>query len=414
MTTSAILSIERGAVKRLTSRRGETLIEILSSILVLSIGLVGVLAAIPFGGMRMAQMTEADNSAAVGRNAVRFMNANNWSDPFTWFTSINTGTFTPFSTVDPFSGGLLLDGQNNTLDLRYPYIIDPLGDNATQIAPPQFHPYITAFQPDDDGYPVVFTHVSPLPKQFDTSLLASSPGLLVEWYQRFFYQQDDLIAGYYDAEDRSDFRPRVEIETRRLLDNTISPIEVGSYTGRYSWMAFVYPKALDSFVDLTPFSEISYSEFETVVFRDRVVDGERAFKALVSGSGYLGGTVELDLASMRNNLNNGYPTGYTAERQQILEQLEQTRYIMLVGPADESEASHLGGYINPPFAHWYKIANWTVLDKDGDGAKETVRMTLVGKNMPRLWTTTNPVVTAVFYPGAIGVYNGSTNVVDYD
>ncbi|MBR6387692.1 MAG: hypothetical protein IKS14_05495, partial [Thermoguttaceae bacterium] len=62
-----------------------TLIEIMSSILVLSIGLVGVLAAIPFGGFRMAQMSEADNSSLVGRDAVRMMKINGWANPTNWY-----------------------------------------------------------------------------------------------------------------------------------------------------------------------------------------------------------------------------------------------------------------------------------------------------------------------------------------
>ena len=76
--TTTILSEKRGDLGR---RRGETLIEIMASIMVLCIGLVGVLAAIPFGGFRMSQMSEADNSAAVGRNAVRMMKVNGWGNP---------------------------------------------------------------------------------------------------------------------------------------------------------------------------------------------------------------------------------------------------------------------------------------------------------------------------------------------
>ena len=43
--------------KAFNNRRAETLVEILAAITVLSIGLVGVLAAIPFGGFRMSQMS---------------------------------------------------------------------------------------------------------------------------------------------------------------------------------------------------------------------------------------------------------------------------------------------------------------------------------------------------------------------
>ena len=45
------------------ARRGETLIEIMASIMVLSIGLVGVLAAIPFGGFRRRRTQRRENDS---------------------------------------------------------------------------------------------------------------------------------------------------------------------------------------------------------------------------------------------------------------------------------------------------------------------------------------------------------------
>ena len=95
--------------KAFNNRRAETLVEILAAITVLSIGLVGVLAAIPFGGFRMSQMTEADNSAALGRNAVRLIRSHGWCNPNNWILdnlSIRISNGSDLSVVSYDSGQL--------------------------------------------------------------------------------------------------------------------------------------------------------------------------------------------------------------------------------------------------------------------------------------------------------------------
>ncbi|MGN1063923.1 MAG: prepilin-type N-terminal cleavage/methylation domain-containing protein, partial [Thermoguttaceae bacterium] len=119
------------SVRRLSTlnsrRRAMTLIEIMSSILVLSIGLVGVLAAIPFGGFRMAQMNEADNSSLVGRDAVRMMKINGWANPNNWYIVNRTNN----SVYDSNPKSILASGGELTgLNLTYPFFVDPLGNSS--------------------------------------------------------------------------------------------------------------------------------------------------------------------------------------------------------------------------------------------------------------------------------------------
>ena len=365
-------------------RRGETLIEIMASIMVLSIGLVGVLAAIPFGGFRMSQMTEADNSAAVGRNAVRTIRVNGWAKPDSWLIK-NPQNGSYVSNAGSF---LFRNADVDYIDSTVPFVLDPLGSV-------NFFPYAATLAPNG-GYAASFVHVSPLPQDENGVYQTVSLPSLTNWYDYLFYQQDDLISGYYASEDETEYRPRVETEEKSLLDGEAP--EIPAFSGRYSWLAFVYPKSSSAFANESPFSSVTSADFDAVVFHDRIAGDEKAFAASVDGSGYQGGSVTIDLSTCRDSDNNVANSAEDYAR--IREQLTLTRYIMLTGLDDFSKAGSAGA-VYPTVARWYKIANFANVDDDH------VRLTLVGANTPASWANGGTTVTAVFYPGAIGVYSGS-------
>ena len=60
------------------------------------------------------------------------------------------------------------------------------------------------------------------------------------------------------------------------------------------------------------------------------------------------------------------------------------------------------------FARWYKIANYGVSETDAAGIPTELRLTLVGPDTPTNWTNGAPI-TAIIFPGAIGVYSGTAN-----
>ena len=366
------------------ARRGETLIEIMASIMVLSIGLVGVLAAIPFGGFRMSQMTEADNSAAVGRNAVRTIRVNGWAKPDSWLIK-NPQNGSYVSNAGSF---LFRNADVDYIDSTVPFVLDPLGSV-------NFFPYAATLTPNG-GYTTSFVHVSPLPQDENGVYQTYNLPALTSWYGYLFYQQDDLISGYYASEDETEYRPRVETEEKSLLVG--EPPEIPAFSGRYSWLAFVYPKSSSAFANESSFSSVTSADFDAVVFHDRIVGDEKAFAASVDGSGYQGGSVTIDLSTCRDSDNN--VANSTGDYARIREQLTLTRYIMLTGPDDFSKAGSAGA-VYPTVARWYKIANFANVDDDH------VRLTLVGANTPASWANAGTTVTAVFYPGAIGVYSGS-------
>ena len=372
----------------------------------------------------MAQMTEADNSAAVGRNAARMLEINGWCNPASWKAEDTTGGHL---VTNDASLMVEVDGEKY-LDSTKIYVIDPLSVLLSDRQEAQkFYPYGRVFSPTDgstNGYSAHFIHVSPLPQRADGDYWRSdNTDILSNWYEHIFYQQDDLITGYYASEDESEFRPRVEMEEKFGLGynpqdglTTVRFPDIPSFSGRYSWAAFFYPKSSDPFPDRCLFSSVVAADYDAVVFRDRILGDEKAFMATVDGSGYQGGTVMIDLSTHRDPVNNVRisPSDILRVREQILrvrEQMAQTRYIMLVGPDDYKKPSGHGppgelAWMTPTKARWYRIANFANVDDTH------IRLTLIGPDTPVCWTSASETgqenVTAIFYPGAIGVYSGST------
>ena len=354
--------------KAFKNRRGETLVEILAAITVLSIGLVGVLAAIPFGGFRMSQMTEADNSAAVGRNAVRLMRTHGWCNPNNWrLNDLSVGV----------SGGnnfLAVTGDANgyKLDLTYPFFIDPRDSN-------RLDPPILTFYPAN-GKELVLPYVSPL----------GDNGQVLE--SSVFFQIDDFTSGSEVVDANDSYRPRLEMEKKEQVDSygIRSYTQIPTYNGRYSWMATIRLKSSrEQDLTQTYVSDVVSADYDAVVFRDRIAGDKRAIAARLATAGYQGGTIELDLSTM---VGDG---GSDVDYSRLREQLAQTRYIMIAGNDDYRDS---GTYV---FARWYKIATWASIDET------TVRLDVIGPNMPENWQGMDYGLTALFYPGVIGVYSGS-------
>lgn len=372
-------------ISRRSTRFGMTLVEIMAAILVLSIGLVGVISAIPFGGLRLSQMQEADNSSALGRNAARTMKANGWANPANWW--FENGFENPNSVL-----------PNGNLNLTFPFFVDPISKS---VSPPEFF----ATTPNG-GFDSFFTRVAPTVSHPTFNRMAIQPRHI----ERAFYLQDDIIYGYASDEDETFYRPRVET-TDGLLGDVGDPNATQPFSGRYTWLATVSPKnASGDFYDC-PKDALAAADYDVVVFENRVPGDEKAFAARLEGSGYQGGAVTLDLTG-GVDATNGALDALDVER--LIEQLETTRYILLTGREDIPTNGNFRA-----FARWYKIANYGVVDTDASGFPTELRLTLVGPNTPKCWTPTfdaagNKVadglpVTATIFPGAIGVYSGTAN-----
>ncbi|MBQ6827715.1 MAG: prepilin-type N-terminal cleavage/methylation domain-containing protein, partial [Thermoguttaceae bacterium] len=362
-----------------STRRGMTLVEIMAAILVLSIGLVGVLSAIPFGGLRMAQMQEADNSSALGRNAVRVMKSNGWANPANWWLR-NDANDNSVRT-------------NGNLNLTFPYFVDPISKTVSNA--PEFFATTPV-----GGFDSFFTRVAPV-QTADFSFVpgVGYPEINAAQIERAFYLQDDLVYGYANGEDETFYRPRVET-TDGLLGDVGDPNATASFSGRYTWLATILPKnSSGDFIDC-PKDAIAAADYDVVVFENRVSRDEKAFAARLEGSGYQGGAVTLDLTSGVQPWrvgDGGDPSLDALDVERLIEQLETTRYILLTGREDIPTNGSFRA-----FARWYKIANYAVSETDAAGNPSELRLTLVGPNTPTCWTAGGQPITATVFPGAIG------------
>jgi hypothetical protein len=80
-----------------SSRSGVSLMEILISIGILSIGLLGIATLIPLGKMSMRETEKSDRTGACGRAALREVEVRRMLDRATWFGDYGTGVFV----IDP-------------------------------------------------------------------------------------------------------------------------------------------------------------------------------------------------------------------------------------------------------------------------------------------------------------------------
>jgi hypothetical protein len=80
--TLGVLLSKRPAARR--ARAGVSLLEVLISIFVLSVGLLGIAAIIPVGGHEIAQATKADRAGACGHHGLQEVKVRRMLDPGSW------------------------------------------------------------------------------------------------------------------------------------------------------------------------------------------------------------------------------------------------------------------------------------------------------------------------------------------
>jgi hypothetical protein len=349
-----------------TARRGLSLLEILASVFVLSIGLLGVVAVIPFGGFQLHRATVADRTGSCGRSALSEIRIRELTDPNGWYV-LNP----KFNILrDP----PVLQSPDRILCDR-PIVIDPLyfGLNKYSGYYDQMRHFpFTASQGATEAMPRISLASQNGPNQPMSTIRADM----------LTCAEDDLL-----------YTP-VQTNEAQLQRPDAVQYSMGPYAGQtaskrqYSWLMMISPQIGDMQQDpnnnrwYTSMTGVSGFEVSAVTFyrRDLICDpnvavpAERSVAAVV-GPGIAGGDVTL-----------------SADDADWLD-LEDIDWLLLAGSAD------LGSPITT--AKWYRIAGTTKIEGQGP---YTRRVSLIGPDAPEHWRNGGIPVHAVLVEGVSGVY----------
>jgi hypothetical protein len=323
-------------------RRGVTLLEVLVSIGVTSVGLLGVLALIPLGGAQTRQGQVAERCAVVGPSAFSEIRNRDMLSPINW---IEGDGIKPVSNTGPQS--FCIDPQAVALSSGAKMTLPGLV--AANAKMNRFSLWNGGLGPPD---------ATPNLNKIYSKAMAQS----------IFSSQDDLRLQVSET-DRT--LPPVQLFNRSTTGSTADPSRRQA-EGTMSWMLTAFPnRARSSPADLFTVS--------IVVFNRRVIDPalKTEFTANVTsfpGGGVAGGDIVIDFTD---------PTlGYSSD--DILEaKIPENSWVLLSGKA---------GTLN--VFEWYRVLAV-------DGTSPSVRqVSLAGPD----WNTaiTGPQLTVI--PGTMAVY----------
>ncbi len=239
--------------------RGISLLEVLISIFVLSVGLLGIAAIIPVGRSQIVQTQIADRSSACAWAAQREIYVREMLRPTRWL-GLNPANPTGFQAV--IAGGMLPPAESFCID---PYYIALKQEQGTNLAGLHRFPYLLPYY----GAPITMQRI--------TLGLCSAPEFSAHraLFERIFVSQDDLIIEIPD--DRA-LRPRQMFQCatgesvpfpKRVGDSSAAQWTLAlsrQAQGEYSWMAALTPQACEALH--TPANQRTY-ELSIIVFRNR-------------------------------------------------------------------------------------------------------------------------------------------------
>lgn len=280
-------------------RRGLSLIEVMFSIGIVAVGLLGTLTILPVAGHRVTQGTVADAADRAARNATREFDIRNlrrianWVDNGGAYSTVNNGGQYGAYCLDPFG---VLAGQN-----IFPYIA------AAGTEPRMRRVTLYSQLKDPPNTPNVISHAQAM---------------------RIFFLRDDLIF---------DIPPDGSLPTQVFdVDNTFTP-ERRQADRKFSWMATIAPKTGSS-SDLYVLAIVVFLRREVTsgtytASLSPFPDRERLVNVSFTGTGLSGGDVLLTTRS-------GRP----------VEDLEvsESDWIMLSGTHP---------VLNVPIFRWYRVVS---------------------------------------------------------
>ncbi len=376
------------------NHRGLSLFEILTSTFVLMVGLLGVLAVLPFGLYQLNRVNKADFGGNCGRAAVREIQVRNWASDFQ--TSFQDPYYNDSTRIVGYSAQKSPGSPYETL-LRCdrPLIFDPLLLELNERAA-------------DDAL-ITFPAVrGGLPRLSCTFPAGPSAWTVQQW------RKTQALNAFYWKEDRNFAAPVSPVlQTPRPVGVVgDGESEVQSHEN-YSWLYMLTPqtrgyrydinianKTYDGTTGVGAFSlesDIVGYDVDVVVFFNRntnpslLRETERAVGAEREGTGFRGGEFRINVS----------PADAATAGLEPAEMLDMTdiKWVLLSCPTSSGTMT---------FAKWYRVVNsGAILPPDPNVSNDPVRQAnytrkimLLGPDVPK--STSYSITLA---RGAIHVYS---------
>jgi prepilin-type N-terminal cleavage/methylation domain-containing protein len=414
--------------------RGVTLIEVLISMFVLLIGLLGVGAMIPLGHMTIVETAKADRSGACGRAGLREVRVRRMLDVTTWRDINAMQITTPSGSKVPNFNGIA--AYTTTFDPMDSYCIDPLligtfPGNATIDRFPAFT--LSGKTPPSQSNTMKRVTLGVSPVGGNTTNFSLQNYMALPAATRIFTWRDDLA---FDTTNAPKLRPQ------RIYRNSYGVVQAGfssvpgsmlcgetdlsqkatGGTGGYSWMVTVTP-AYDEMGLFNAAGAPSWSDHHlytvsvVVFFRrdlslpvqpssDQSFSSERIANVTFKNSfGYGGGDIQL-----------GPAAGSVGDVGQFLD-VKRDDWLLLCGQAlvyhsANAPAANAPQYVN--YFRWYRVVAVDDFLTSTAASQQTQNyrnVTLAGPDWPILPTASNvtqmmsTTVYAVLMKGVVGVYS---------
>jgi len=397
---------ERTAAARIApppARAGVTLLEVMISIFVMLIGVLGVAALIPAGRYSATEALKADRSAAIARVALRDAKVQEVLNPQMWLKYDQTRAVTLSATTNNGAYSVIID----PLLMARPrvYGAPPSGINLDQF--PYRNPASIALPPRVMLAPAMFPWywTSNLWRNYVNDGLKASYAVAV----RRFTSTDDLV---FDVSTDADQRTRglflrddgrtynYLVASKRISSADITTLATGGVSmpansGAYSWLICMTP-ALEEFE--APLHSSQLYTVSAVVFyrRDMSLNatadalGERpAAISTYSGFGWGGGTLTLSANST-----------YGASSDQYLE-MNAGDWLAVIGVLTWPNSS--SGTSSIPIVRWYKVTSPGTTAASGGTYQRIV--TVAGPDWQDFGSANYSARAAVVVPNVAAVFS---------
>ena len=347
-------------------RRGLSLIEVLMSIMVVTIGLLGIASLIPLAQNDVKQGTVNDQKFLVAKRAYRESRVRGLIQPQNClYLGINGTMYTELFNVE--HGNWFTENRNeivhrndlNAYDNFPSFVIDPwfaAVHDTTADSQKKYFPY--SLTPDTNNQ----LHVASRPRVTIKAdpfggVNGSTPGRagngtpasLVMAYQ-LFMAQDDIVFEIPEDADESPTQLYTANGSKR------------QFSGRYSWLITVVSEGIGLY------GQQGYFRVAVVVFRDRVIptnlavtptQDERVVNVTFLGGGFAGGDVLL-----------------SAGDEDTLKRIDDGEWMMLIPSSGQVHKPFVPNGIN----RWYQVDHVSG-DPRRDGSNWLLEATLSGPDV---------------------------------